>query len=239
MLKSEMDTKLENIGFYTLSDDRARNVSSTSPLKRCELILTDRCNFKCKYCRGLKKPYRGDLSFIEAAQVVKMWCDDGLENIRFSGGEPTIWKGLLELVSYTRSHACVKHIAISTNGSASINMYYNLIQAGVNDFSVSFDACCSSSADKMAGVDAKFDHLCQVIGYLSKNTYCTVGIVLDERNLVEVHKTIELAESLGVSDIRVIPSAQYNQDVNLPEGTGKKSSPIEHDELTPDCPYAE
>lgn len=47
--------KLEDIGFYTLFDERAKNVSWNSDLQRCELILTDKCNFKCVYCRGIKK----------------------------------------------------------------------------------------------------------------------------------------------------------------------------------------
>lgn len=38
---------LENIGFYTLSDYRASQCSVSSPLWRCELILTDRCNYHC------------------------------------------------------------------------------------------------------------------------------------------------------------------------------------------------
>ena len=44
--------KLEDIGFYTLSDSRARNASENSPLWRCELLITSQCNFKCPYCRG-------------------------------------------------------------------------------------------------------------------------------------------------------------------------------------------
>lgn len=44
--------KLEEIGFYTLSDARAASASATSPLSRCELVLSARCNFKCPYCRA-------------------------------------------------------------------------------------------------------------------------------------------------------------------------------------------
>lgn len=45
--------KLEDIGFYTLSDARALSASEYSPLMRCELIVTSRCNFrkKCRYSR--------------------------------------------------------------------------------------------------------------------------------------------------------------------------------------------
>ena len=48
-----MSENLKNIGFYTLSDERAANVSDTSQMKRCEMIITEYCNFKCPYCRGL------------------------------------------------------------------------------------------------------------------------------------------------------------------------------------------
>lgn len=44
---------LDHIGFYTLSDERARASSVSSPLVRCELILTGRCNFRCPYCRSV------------------------------------------------------------------------------------------------------------------------------------------------------------------------------------------
>jgi len=44
--------KLEDIGFYTLSDERAKNTSINTSLKRCEILITDKCNLKCPYCRG-------------------------------------------------------------------------------------------------------------------------------------------------------------------------------------------
>ena len=55
----ENEIELEDIGFYTLSRERAATTTIHTPLTRCELILTDRCNFKCTYCRGLKKEQRG------------------------------------------------------------------------------------------------------------------------------------------------------------------------------------
>ena len=207
--------KLENIGFYSLTDARAKNVSWTSDLQRCELILTDRCNFKCAYCRGIKQDLRGDLTFEQAKEVVDIWTSGNLHNIRFSGGEPTIWSNLLDLVAYTKAKPSIEHIALSTNGSASIEDYYRLREAGVNDFSISLDACCAMTADTMAGTNAKFDHICEVIRELSKITYTTVGVVLDERNNKELEKIIEYATGLGVSDIRIIPSAQSNHLLKL------------------------
>ncbi len=209
---------MEDIGFYTLSDVRARNVSWDSDLQRCELILTDRCNFKCAYCRGIKKDLRGDITLSQAKFVVDTWASGNLRNIRFSGGEPTLWPNLLELVKYTKSKSCIQRIALSTNGSSNLDFYKSLHKAGVNDFSISLDACCSSMANKMAGANAEFDHISMVISELSKITYVTVGVVVDKRNNSELKSIIKYATSLGVDDIRIIPSAQSNHklDVSIP-----------------------
>lgn len=202
--------RLEDIGFYTLSDERATNSSSTSPLKRCELILTDRCNFKCPYCRGLREDLRGSLPFEDAMRVLRHWVADGLENVRFSGGEPGLYPRLEELVSFCRENG-VGRVAVSTNGSLSLDLYERLIRAGVNDFSVSLDACCAQMGDAMAGRAGAWEKVVENIRALSRLTYVTVGMVFTEDNVGDCVDSVLFADSLGVSDIRVIPSAQYNQ----------------------------
>lgn len=203
---------MDNIGFYTLSRNRCKTTSWNSDMQRCELILTDRCNFNCQYCRGIKKEYRGDISWEQAKEIVDIWASGNLHNIRFSGGEPTLWPHLLQLVQYTKStNPQIEHIAISTNGSATLDYYIQLHKLGVNDFSISLDACCAATADIMAGTESKFNYISTVIKELSKLTYTTVGVVLTEDNLLELPKIINYATGLGVSDIRIIPSAQFNK----------------------------
>ena len=214
--------KLENIGFYTLSDKRAKNTCFGSDLQRCELILTDRCNFHCKYCRGIKKELRGEISFDDALTVIDLWEEGRIHNVRFSGGEPTLWKDLVWLVKYTKKIKTIEHIALSTNGSADLSFYRELWEAGVNDFSISLDACCATTADMMAGTNSNFNHICDAIKKLSAITYVTVGVVLDDRNNAELEKIIRFASSLKVSDIRIIPSAQWNRKLDVDIKTGPK-----------------
>lgn len=206
--------KLENIGFYTLSDKRAKESNENSPMYRCEMILTDRCNFKCPYCRGLRNDCLGDMNIDSAKFVLDRWIEDGLKNVRFSGGEPTLYKGLDELVRICKDGG-VEHIAISTNGSADRELYKELLFYGVNDFSISLDACCSSGVDTMSGVSGMFDIISENIRFLSSKTYVTVGVVLTDDNMGDVVSIIEYAHGLGVSDIRIISAAQYNAPIVL------------------------
>lgn len=205
-----MSDKLENIGFYTLTDERVRNTSATSQMKRCEMIITEYCNFTCPYCRGLKDEIYGgrklkQLSLEEIKQNVDYWCEgEPLENIRYSGGEPTLHKDIREIIRYTKEKG-VNRIAISTNGSNTWELYKELIELGVNDFSVSLDACCAIDGDKMAGgIEGSWDIVVKNIEKISKLTYVTVGVVLTPENVDSTIDTIKFADSLGVSDIRII-----------------------------------
>ena len=214
-----MNDKLENIGFYTLSDERAKNSSLTSQMKRCEMIITEYCNFSCPYCRGLKDYIYGDrqhkqLSLDEIKRNIDYWCEnEPLENIRFSGGEPTMHPNIKEIIAYSKEKG-IKRIAISTNGSNKLELYKELIKLGVNDFSFSLDACCSEDGDKMSGgVKGSWNIVIKNLEEISKLTYVTVGIVLNELNLDTTIDTIKLADSLGVSDIRIISSAQFNKPI--------------------------
>jgi pyruvate-formate lyase-activating enzyme len=215
-----MTQSLEKIGFYTLSDERARNASVDSQMMRGEIIITEYCNFKCPYCRGLKPEVFGDraqrqLSLAEVASIIDSWSTNAsglpIKNIRFSGGEPTLHKNIREIVAYAKTRG-VERIAISSNGASPTALYHELIDLGVNDFSISLDACCSEVGDKMAGgVKGAFDKVAHNIKVISARTYVTVGVVMTPENIAGLIETIKFADSLGVSDIRIISAAQWNK----------------------------
>lgn len=206
--------KLNDIGFYTLTEQRAKNISDTSPIMRAEILLTDRCNLKCPYCRGLKEELKGDLSIDFVREILNNLLDKNLQNVRFSGGEPTLYPYIQELV-WKCKLGKVKRIAISTNGTADKDYYKNLISLGVNDFSISLDSgCCSIGEQMTGGVKDSWNKATENIKYLSQQTYVTVGVVFNEINVDNAYQTLLYIDSLKPSDIRVIPSAQYNKAIS-------------------------
>ena len=209
--------KLEQIGFYTLSDNRALHAGENSPIWRCEMILTGKCNFKCPYCRGTSVINGGkcddDMDVKIAEKTLEIWIGEGLKNIRFSGGEPTLYPHLKHLVDICRNGG-VEKIAVSTNGSMPFGLYLSLIDAGVNDFSISLDSCCASFGNKMSGTSGKWKRVVANIALISKITYVTVGVVLTEDNVDKTHDIIVFAHHLGVADIRIVSAAQYNKIID-------------------------
>jgi molybdenum cofactor biosynthesis enzyme MoaA len=218
LLKKEKQMQLEKIGFYSLSDDRVKNTSNISQMKRCEMIITEYCNFSCPYCRGLDNFIYGnrkvkELSLSEIKRNIDYWCEKTpLENIRFSGGEPTLHKDIVQIVEYAKEKG-INRIAISTNGSNKIELYKALVVAGCNDFSISLDSCCAEEGDQLAGKKGAWNIVVKNIEEVSKLTYVTVGVVLTPANIHQTLDTIRFAHKLGVSDIRIISAAQWNKPI--------------------------
>lgn len=229
-------TTLDALGFYTLSDARAAQAHETSPLWRCELLVTDACNFRCPYCRGCAPSYRGTLGRDRWEPILSAWVGEGLRNVRFSGGEPTLHHDLLAMVSYCRARE-VERVAISTNGARPRSIYDALLRAGVDDFSISLDACCASTGDMMAGgINGAWLSVIETIRFLAARVYVTVGVVLTDNNAHEMLDIVRLAHDLGVADVRIIPAAQYgavlpNGGDTLPDGV-LAAHPILHYRMT-------
>lgn len=217
--------KLEDIGFYTLSDKRCQEASVSSRLYRGEILLTGRCNFNCPYCRHVGGK---DLSFEQVKSTLIEWAKHNLYAVRFSGGEPTIWgkmfngpiygsRSLSQVIQLSRDLG-VEKIAISTNGSADWDYYKYLLACGLNDISISLDACCAEDGDKMTGgVKGAWEKVVANIKALSIECYVTVGIVLTQQNLPRTADIIRFSADLGVSDIRIIPAAQDSNKLQIVE----------------------
>src|SRR5277367_945845 len=61
--------------------------------------VTDRCNYKCVYCRtGNDGAQYSELPIADYLRIVRIFFDLGIEKVRLTGGEPLLRKGLPELI---------------------------------------------------------------------------------------------------------------------------------------------
>src|SRR4051812_49809451 len=71
------------------------------------ISVTDRCNFRCRYCMPLEGlpwlPKADILSYEEIAEVVRQLAPLGLRRVRLTGGGPTIRPQLSRLVALLRA----------------------------------------------------------------------------------------------------------------------------------------
>lgn len=105
--------------------------------------LTDRCNLRCKYCmpeKGISKLKHDDiLSLEEIYELIEIFAQLGITKIRFTGGEPLIRKGIVDLIQKVSSLKEIKEITMTTNGTLIKDNIEALRDAGLNRLNISLD----------------------------------------------------------------------------------------------------
>jgi GTP 3',8-cyclase len=106
--------------------------------------LTDRCNLRCTYCmpeEGLAwMPREQQLSDDEVGRLIRIAVEQlGVTEVRFTGGEPLIRRGLLGIVTAAASLTPRPRLSVTTNGIGLERMAGALRDAGLDRVNVSLD----------------------------------------------------------------------------------------------------
>lgn len=114
-------------------------------IKYARVSLTDKCNYRCFYCMpecGIEKKAHSEiLSLDDMYKILSALKKCGFEKVRFTGGEPLVRKGAVDLISKVQKELKIDQLSITTNGvyiKENINVLKNL--DSINISIDSFDA---------------------------------------------------------------------------------------------------
>ncbi|HYF71227.1 MAG TPA: GTP 3',8-cyclase MoaA [Nocardioides sp.] len=107
--------------------------------------LTDRCNLRCSYCmpaEGLDwLPDDSVLSDDEVVRLVRIGVELlGIREVRFTGGEPLVRRGLVDIVRRTHEIDPTVETSLTTNALGLARMAGALAEAGLDRVNVSLDS---------------------------------------------------------------------------------------------------
>jgi GTP 3',8-cyclase len=108
------------------------------------ISLTDRCNLRCTYCmpaEGLPwMPRAEQLTDAELVRLITIAVRDlGVHELRFTGGEPLLRRGLEDVIAASAALTPRPDISLTTNGIGLARRAAALAAAGVNRLNVSLD----------------------------------------------------------------------------------------------------
>ena len=152
--------------------------------KELNLFMGYTCNNNCWFCSEMANRGRRDKTTDEIKRQLDASREEGVERITFTGGEPTIRKDILELVSYAKS-AGFDEIFIITNGRM---LFYKefarkLAEAGLTHILFSLHAPRAEIHDFLTRSPGSFNQTLQGIRNMVK-----VGGVKVENNTVITRK---------------------------------------------------
>ena len=138
------------------------------PITDLRISVTDRCNYKCVYCRtGNEGALYGDLPFEDYLRMARVLVAMGITKLRLTGGEPLLRKGVVEFI---RDLAQLRtsngghggeplDIALTTNGHLLAELAQPLKDAGLTRVTVSMDAVDPDRFARITRVPNGYDHV--------------------------------------------------------------------------------
>lgn len=123
--------------------------------------ITDRCNYKCIYCRtgehGAQYP---ELAIDEYQRLIGIFVSLGITKVRLTGGEPLLRRGLVDLVKNLAAMRTLTgeplDLALTTNGHLLDTLAAPLKAAGLNRVTVSMDAVDAQTFERITRVEGSF-----------------------------------------------------------------------------------
>lgn len=107
--------------------------------------VTDRCDLRCIYCMSERMrflPRNELLSIEELDQLCAAFVRRGVRRLRFTGGEPLVRRGFLDLLNSVKRHlgSGLDEITVTTNGVQLAEFADPIFAAGVRRVNVSVDS---------------------------------------------------------------------------------------------------
>ncbi len=187
------------------------------------IAVTDRCNLRCFYCmpeEGIKYVDKSNLmTYEELLRITKVFCAEGIEKIRITGGEPFLRKDLMQFLQSISEIPQLKKIHITTNGTLLEGKVNRLKELGINSINLSID---SLDKDRFKMITRR-DDLDKVIHcmdeILDEGLELKLNmVVMDGKNIEDIIPMVELARDKKLS-VRFIEEMPFNGTL----GQGNKS----------------
>jgi len=128
------------------------------------ISITDRCNYKCVYCRtGNEGALYAELPFADYLRMARVFASLGITKIRLTGGEPLLRGGIVnfvrELSQLRTPEGNQLDIAVTTNGHLLSEMAQPLKDAGLHRVTVSMDAVDPDRFARITRVPNGYDNV--------------------------------------------------------------------------------
>ena len=162
------------------------------------MSLTDRCNLRCSYCmpaEGLDwLPDDSVLTDDEVVRLVRIGVEKlGIREVRFTGGEPLVRRGLVDIVRRTAALSPAPEVSLTTNALGLARTAGALAEAGLARINVSLDTV---RAETFATITRR-DRLKDVIAGLEAAQAAGLGPIKVNAVLLRGVNDDQAAELLG------------------------------------------
>lgn len=166
--------------------------------------VTKECNLRCLHCYNADQAEDGrELAMGEMLRTLEEAATFGVREVSFSGGEPLLRAGFLDVVAHARKVG-FEYVGVATNGTLlDDGSARRLAEAGAS-VQISIDGDTAETHDRARAIPGSFDAALRGIQLLKHaGAHVKVCMTASRLNVARVPQFVELMRQVGVSDYRV------------------------------------
>lgn len=217
--------KFESINIERADDIAKRYVDRDFGVTRAEVVLTNRCQLKCAYCKKQLEmsAFEKNVDYEVMYKTLENWLDRGCRFLHFTGGEVSLNEHLGDYVELCAQKGA--EVTMSTNGVNDLACYEELVRRGTNCFHISLDTYKPEVFDEQVGVPGAFDRVIETIKLIVRmrdeenyHTRLVLNVCITPATFDDIVGIAEFMISLKPNDIKLIPISQLKDSWGEYEG---------------------
>jgi pyrroloquinoline quinone biosynthesis protein E len=195
--------------------------------------LTYRCPLHCPYCSNpAKGEKQSELDTLEWKKTLSDAAELGVLQVGFSGGEPLQRRDLEQLIQAARAAGLYTNL-ITSGVNLTEERAARLLQSGLDNVQVSFQAAEPGLADGIAGLPNAHQRKLRAAEFVNRvGLTLSLNVVLHRFNIDSLAEIIALAENLGATRLELANTQYYgwayrNRSILIPtRAQVEKAGPI-------------
>jgi len=207
--------------------DDPETVSAGTRLHRVTVFLTYRCNLACPYCKTiarskaelLEKPQKAvTYTVARFAALLDRLEDMPLVHLHFTGGEASLVPRVEEMVALARRRG-VRHLSMTSNGTAPVERYRALVRAGLNELRGSVDAHEAALGAQLTGRPGAWSQSIEALRAMAverdqgANVRLVANVVVGRANREALVDIVRFLVALRPDDVKLITDVDARDEL--------------------------
>ena len=169
---------------------------------RMDIAITYECNNDCLHCYNARVREFPQLEKKDWYKVIDRIWDLNIPHIVFTGGEPTLFTDLPDLIGYAEHKGIIT--GINTNGRklADESLLQNLISAGLDHIQITLESSDAGIHDQMVNYKGAWNEtVTGITNVLKHNVYMMTNTTMLKTNYHKIPETLDFLAELGVPTV--------------------------------------
>lgn len=196
-------------------------------------LVNERCNSRCRHCEYWRmERYCAEMGIEDWKRVlISIREFTGPFSISFSGGEPFLKKGFVDLLRFCRDNGI--HAGVTTNGMLiSEKNAAEIVAARPFNINISCDGHTAAIHDPIRGREGSFDKVVQALRLLRREQEAQriefpviIKPTIMSQNFRILHQLVEWAVRSGASAVNFQPLGRWSKETDGELWIGKDQQP--------------